>query len=51
MTETENNTVRNRVQSKMRQTESSDFTSLPVYVIIVEFSEPYASMALKNVNS
>ncbi|MFZ5518701.1 MAG: hypothetical protein ACOY90_18875 [Candidatus Zhuqueibacterota bacterium] len=51
MSENENNTVRSRIRQKLNQTKLSDYTSFPVYVIIVEFSKPYAIMVVKNVNS
>lgn len=49
MAENKNNKVTTRVQSKLLQTAPTDYSSFPVYVIVVEFSEPHASMVLKNV--
>ena len=51
MTETKSNKMSTRIQSKLRQTAPTDYTSLPVYAILVEFSKPYASMVLKNAKS
>ena len=47
MTEAQANKVSTRSQIKLRQTTQSDYSSLPVYIIIVEFGQPYASMVLK----
>ena len=44
--ENESNTVKNRVKDKLRQTKPTDRT-FPVYVIVVEFSQPYATMVKK----
>ena len=49
--ETATNSVNGRVREKLKQTIRSDTTTFPVYVIIVEFSQPYAFMVLKHVNS
>jgi len=51
MTESITNTISSRVKRKIKQTKPTDYTSFPIYVIIVEFSKPYAIMVLKNVNS
>ena len=40
-------TVRNRLRQKLRQTERSDDTGLPVCVIVVEFSKPVAEVCKK----
>jgi len=44
----ERNTVTNRIN--LKQTQPTDHT-LPVYIIVVEFSKPWVKMVLKNVNS
>lgn len=41
------NTVEKRFNTKKKQTQSSDNTSLPVYISIVEFSKPKAIFAKK----
>jgi len=45
-TESDTNTVRSRVKGKLDQTLPSDGT-FSVYVIVVEFGQPYATMVLK----
>jgi hypothetical protein len=50
MTETPSNTVRERVRDKLRQTRPTDHT-FPVYIIVVEFGQPYATMVLKDDDS
>ena len=40
-------TIRSRVRQKTRQTDRSDETMLPAYVIVVEFSQPSAEVQLK----
>jgi hypothetical protein len=47
MNENPRNKVSNRVNGKLNQTKPTDNT-FPVYVIVVEFSKPYATMVLKN---
>jgi hypothetical protein len=44
--EAENNRVQTRIKGKLRQTLSTKRT-FAVYVIVVEFSKPYATMVLK----
>jgi hypothetical protein len=46
MKETSSNKVSARVKEKLKQTKLTDHT-FPVYVIVVEFSQPYATMVLK----
>ena len=46
MKENKNNRVSTREKKKLTQTEPTDGT-FPVYVIVVEFSQPYARMVLK----
>lgn len=40
-------TVRKRVREKLRQTDPSDGTALPAYVVVVEFGTPLAEMRRK----
>ncbi len=40
-----------RVKKKIRQTRQSDDTYFPVYIIVVEFSQPITTMVLRNVAS
>ena len=49
LAENERNTVTNRIHLKQKQTQPTDHT-LPVYIIVVEFSKPWIKMVLKNVN-
>ena len=49
--ETETNTVAKRIKEKIKQSEQSDKTTLPVYIVVVAFDRPYAKMVLKNANS
>lgn len=49
--ETETNTVARRIKEKIKQTEQSDKTTFPVYIVVVAFDRPYAKMVLKNANS
>ena len=46
LSENSTNTVKRRVASKLEQTKPTDHT-FPVYVIVVEFSQPYAQVVLK----
>ncbi len=46
MRENQSNKVSTRVKEKLRQTKPTDRT-FPVYVVVVEFSQPYATMVLK----
>ncbi len=46
--ESNTNTVKRRLKTKLKQTEKSD-RFFPVYISIVEFKRPYAEMVLKNV--
>lgn len=46
MIESPSNKVSRRVKEKLAQTKPTDHT-FPVYVIVVEFSQPYATMVLK----
>lgn len=46
MTETEENTVSQRIKKKLKQTKPTDNT-FDAYVIVVEFGEPYATMVIK----
>ena len=50
LAENKGNTVTSRINIKQKQTQPTDHT-LPVYIIVVEFSKPWAKMVLKNVNS
>jgi hypothetical protein len=50
MTETPTNTVKARLRAKLPQTRPTDHT-FPVYIIVVEFSQPYATMVLKDDDS
>lgn len=50
MSENPRNKVGTRVNVKLNQTKPTDNT-FPVYVVVVEFSKPYATMVLKNANS
>ncbi|MDQ1328053.1 MAG: hypothetical protein QG641_1338 [Candidatus Poribacteria bacterium] len=45
-----NNTVKSRIKKKLKQTTPTDNT-FRVFVSVVEFSQPYAEMVLKNANS
>lgn len=47
LAENEGNTVKNRLKIKLKQTAPTDHT-FSVYVIVVEFGEPYATMVLKS---
>lgn len=49
--ETDTNTVEKRIKEKLKQSAQSDHTTLPVYVVVVAFDQPYAKMVVKNVNS
>ena len=44
------NTIKNRIKEKLKQTTPTDNT-FRVFVSVVEFSQPYAEMVLKNANS
>ena len=44
--ENETNTVAARLKSKLKQTLPTDHT-FPVYVVVVEFGQPYATMVKK----
>jgi len=46
MKETASNKVSTRMKEKLKQTKPTDQTFL-VYVVVVEFSQPYATMVLK----
>jgi hypothetical protein len=46
LVENPTNKVSTRVTKKLKQTEPTDHT-FPVHIIVVEFSEPYATMVLK----
>jgi len=50
MKETPKNSVNRRVNIKLKQTVPTDRT-MPVFIIVVEFSNPWAIMVTKNVNS
>lgn len=50
MTETPTNSVRGRLKTKLPQTRPTDHT-FPVYIIVVEFGQPYATMVLKDDHS
>lgn len=41
---TDSNTVRRRMRKKMSQSQQSDSTALPAFVIVVEFSQPLAEV-------
>lgn len=44
------NTIKKRIKRKLQQTKPTDYT-FPVFVSVVEFSQPKAEMVLKNVKS
>ncbi len=44
------NTVRNRIKKKLKQTIPTDNT-FRVFISVIEFSQPYAEMVLKDANS
>jgi len=44
-----NNTIKNRIKIKLKQTLPTDHT-FPVFVSVIEFSQPRAEMVLKNAN-
>lgn len=48
--ETDSNTVVKRIKEKLKQTHPTDDT-FPVFISVVEFSQPHAQMVLKNVQS
>lgn len=48
--ETASNSVQKRVKEKLKQTAPTDNT-FPVFVTVIEFSQPHAKMVLKNVQS
>ncbi|MFX0204363.1 MAG: hypothetical protein ACFFDT_00130 [Candidatus Hodarchaeota archaeon] len=41
------NTIKNRIKAKIKQTKPTDHT-FPVYISVVEFSEPKSEMVMKN---
>lgn len=43
----DNNAVKARVKQKKKQTEASDNTSIPVFIAVVEFSEPQSHLGQK----
>lgn len=45
----EENTISKRIRVKLKQTNQSDGTSFPVYVVVVAFDQPCAKMVVKNV--
>jgi hypothetical protein len=45
--ETEQNTIKKRLEGKKKQTKQSDETRLPAYISIIEFSNPKAFFAKK----
>jgi hypothetical protein len=47
LAENESNTVKARIRNKLKQTAPTD-NSFSVYVIVVEFGEPYTTMVLKS---
>lgn len=47
MHETNDNTVDKRFQQKVAQTDKSDYTRLPAYVSVIEFSTPKAKFDIK----
>ena len=46
--ETSSNSIQRRVKEKLKQTAPTDHT-FPVFISVIEFSEPQAEMVLKNV--
>jgi hypothetical protein len=40
--------IKQRVKSKINQTDKSDFMNLPAVIVVVEFSHPLAKIKLKN---
>ncbi len=48
--ETASNSIQKRVKEKLKQTTPTDNT-FPVFVTVIEFSQPHAKMVLKNVQS
>ena len=46
----DNSHINNRKRIKVNQTQQSDHTRLPVYVVVVEFSRPVAHIVLRQVN-
>jgi len=50
LAENPGNTVTSRINLKLKQTQPTDHT-FPVYIIVVDFSKPWAKMVLKNVDS
>lgn len=49
--ENEKNTVEQRIKKKLKQVAQSDHTTLPVYIVVVCFDQPYAKMVVKDANS
>ena len=50
LNESDDNTVKKRIRGKLRQTTPTDRT-FPVFISVIEFSQPKAEMVLKNVKS
>ena len=49
--QSETNTITKRVKEKIIQTNQSEKTTLPVYVVVVAFDDPCAKMEFKDVTS
>lgn len=45
------NNPKYRTNKKIKQTKRSDYTSFPAYIIIVEFSQPIATILLRHVHN
>ncbi len=50
LSESEHNTVEQRLKEKLKQTQQSANTKLPVYVVVVAFDHPRAKMVARNAN-
>lgn len=47
--ESTTNTVKNRVSVKLKQTNKSDSSNLPAFVVVIEFDTPKAQIAIKKI--